>query len=40
MGDQADVDAGLEAAERAIPQNLFFGKELIARPHEDFLARR
>jgi microcompartment protein CcmL/EutN len=38
-GDQGDVEAGLEAAERAIPTALFFGKELIARPHKDFLAR-
>jgi microcompartment protein CcmL/EutN len=38
-GDQADVEAGLEAAERAIPAGLLLAKELIARPHEDFLAQ-
>jgi microcompartment protein CcmL/EutN len=39
FGDQADVEAGLHAAEMAIPTGLLLARELIARPHEDLLTR-
>jgi microcompartment protein CcmL/EutN len=38
-GEQADVEAGLFAAETAIPTGLLQGRELIARPHDDLVAR-
>jgi bacterial microcompartment shell protein len=38
-GEQADVEAGLFAAETAIPTGLMQARELIARPHDDLLAR-
>jgi bacterial microcompartment shell protein len=38
-GEQADVEAGLYAAETAIPTGLLLGRELIARPHDDLLGR-
>jgi microcompartment protein CcmL/EutN len=38
-GEQADVEAALYAAETAIPTGLLQARELIARPHEDLLAR-
>jgi microcompartment protein CcmL/EutN len=38
-GEQADVEAGLFAAETAIPAGLMLARELIARPHEDLLTR-
>ena len=38
-GDQADVEAALHAAETAIPTGLMLARELIARPHEDLLAK-
>jgi microcompartment protein CcmL/EutN len=37
-GEQADVEAGLYAAETAIPTGLLLARELIARPHDDLLA--
>jgi bacterial microcompartment shell protein len=37
-GEQADVEAGLFAAETAIPPGLLLARELIARPHDDLLA--
>jgi len=37
-GEQADVEAGLYAAEIAIPAGLLLARELIARPHDDLLA--
>ncbi|HEY7957180.1 MAG TPA: BMC domain-containing protein [Polyangia bacterium] len=37
-GAQADVEAGLYAAETAIPTGLLLARELIARPHDDLLA--
>lgn len=36
-GDQADVEAGLSAAEAAIAPGLLLARELIARPHADLL---
>jgi microcompartment protein CcmL/EutN len=36
-GEQADVEAGLFAAETAIAPALLVGRELIARPHVDLL---
>ena len=36
-GAQADVEAGLYAAETAIPTGLLLARELIARPHDDLL---
>jgi microcompartment protein CcmL/EutN len=38
QGEQADVEAGLHAAETITQPALFAGKELIARPHEDLVA--
>jgi microcompartment protein CcmL/EutN len=38
-GEQADVEAGLFAAETAIPTGLMQARELIARPHDELLAR-
>jgi microcompartment protein CcmL/EutN len=38
-GEQADVEAGLFAAESAIPTGLLQARELIPRPHEDLLSR-
>jgi microcompartment protein CcmL/EutN len=38
-GEQADVEAGLYAAETAIPTGLLLARELIARPHDDLLSR-
>ena len=38
-GEQADVEAGLYAAETAIPAGLLLARELIARPHEELLQR-
>jgi microcompartment protein CcmL/EutN len=38
-GEQADVEAGLFAAETAIPTGLMLGRELIARPHDDLVSR-
>jgi microcompartment protein CcmL/EutN len=38
-GEQADVEAGLFAAETAIPSGLMLGRELIARPHDDLLSK-
>jgi microcompartment protein CcmL/EutN len=38
-GEQADVEAGLFAAATAIPTGLLLARELIARPHDDLLAR-
>jgi microcompartment protein CcmL/EutN len=38
-GEQADVEAGLYAAETAIPTGLLQGRELIARPHDDLMDR-
>jgi microcompartment protein CcmL/EutN len=38
-GEQADIEAGLFAAETAIPTGLLLGRELIARPHDDLIAR-
>ena len=39
VGDQADVEAGLFAAETAIPTGLMQARELIPRPHDDLLSR-
>jgi microcompartment protein CcmL/EutN len=38
VGEQADLEAALLAAEAAIPTGLKLSQELIARPHEDLLA--
>jgi microcompartment protein CcmL/EutN len=38
-GEQADVEAALYAAETAIPTGLLLARELIARPHDDLLAK-
>ena len=38
-GDQADVEAALFAAERITPTGLMLARELIARPHDDLLAK-
>jgi microcompartment protein CcmL/EutN len=38
QGEQADVEAGLLAAETITQAALFAGRELIARPHEDLVA--
>jgi microcompartment protein CcmL/EutN len=38
-GEQADVEAGLFAAETAIPTGLLQARELIARPHDDLTNR-
>jgi microcompartment protein CcmL/EutN len=38
-GEQADVEAALYAAVTAIPTGLLLARELIARPHDDLLAR-
>jgi microcompartment protein CcmL/EutN len=38
-GEQADVEAALFAAERITPTGLMLARELIARPHEDLLAK-
>jgi microcompartment protein CcmL/EutN len=37
-GEQADVEAALYAAERAIPTGLLLARELIARPHDDLFS--
>jgi microcompartment protein CcmL/EutN len=37
-GEQADVEAGLAAAEAAIAPGLLLARELIARPHADLVA--
>ncbi len=37
-GAQADVEAALFAAERAIPTGLLLARELIARPHDDLFS--
>jgi microcompartment protein CcmL/EutN len=39
VGEHADVQAGLDAAEAAIPGSLLVARELIARPHEDLVRR-
>jgi microcompartment protein CcmL/EutN len=39
FGEQADVEAGLYAGEKAIPTGLLLARELIARPHDDLLTR-
>jgi microcompartment protein CcmL/EutN len=38
-GEQADVEAALFAAERITPTGLMLARELIARPHDDLLAK-
>jgi microcompartment protein CcmL/EutN len=38
-GEQADVEAGLFAAQAITPTGLLLGRELIARPHDDLLAQ-
>jgi microcompartment protein CcmL/EutN len=38
-GEQGDVEAALFAAERITPTGLMLARELIARPHEDLLAK-
>ncbi len=38
-GTQADVEAALFAAETVIPAGLLLARELIARPHDDLLAK-
>jgi microcompartment protein CcmL/EutN len=38
-GEQGDVEAALYAAERITPTGLMLARELIARPHEDLLAK-
>ncbi len=37
-GDQADVEAALDAAAQATPTGMQLARELIARPHDDLLA--
>ncbi|HEX4459788.1 MAG TPA: BMC domain-containing protein [Polyangia bacterium] len=37
-GEHADVEAALVAAEHVTPAAMRLGRELIARPHEDFLS--
>jgi microcompartment protein CcmL/EutN len=37
-GEQGDVEAALLAAEHATPTGMQLGRELIARPHDDFVA--
>jgi microcompartment protein CcmL/EutN len=37
-GEHADVEAALLAAEHATPTGMQLGRELIARPHDDFVA--
>ena len=37
-GEHADVEAALAAAEQATPAAMRLGRELIARPHDDFLS--
>lgn len=38
-GEQADVEAALYAAETALAAGLLVARELIARPHEDLVAK-
>jgi microcompartment protein CcmL/EutN len=38
-GDHSDVEAALLAAESVIPTGLLLARELIARPHDDLLAK-